>query len=406
MNKKRKLDYMGKKYIIDKNCKYYRILIVYLSTLQNNDECEIIDWAGEKDYKYAFNLTDNQIIKFNDININVSHVEKGTHKSGGYSTAPTIQKELCLTINCDSPDEVMNKLLETAKEMCSIKSEQESINVYNYDSKGDYWCFTCKKDKRDMKTLFLKENVSKNLFEDIDDFFESKSLYKKHGVPYKRNYLFEGIPGTGKTSLISVIASHFNMDVYVITFSPNMTDDKLNYAINSYMKKVKEERNLIVIEDIDSLFTNRKATSDNKTFMSFSGLLNCLDGVSVRTEQLIIMTTNHVNRLDPALLRPGRVDYHINFDFMDYFQIKNMYDSYFKLDDASEKHDKLFNKFYKNVEHKQLTPALLQGFFFSLLRKNKTSKLIDVSKNIGQLNESIKFTQKEDKSQTKFNMYN
>ena len=71
------------------------------------------------------------------------------------------------------------------------------------------------------------------------------------------------------------------------------------------------ERSIILLEDIDAAFRSRSGSdgsSKNGCFVTFSGLLNALDGVAASEHRLVFMTTNHIELLDPALIRPGRVD--------------------------------------------------------------------------------------------------
>lgn len=105
-----------------------------------------------------------------------------------------------------------------------------------------------------------------------------------------------------------------------------LTDDKLNHLLG-----LVPDRSFVLLEDIDSAFTRRVQTSEDgfKSSVTFSGLLNALDGVTSSEERIIFMTTNHYERLDPALIRPGRVDLHELLD-----------------DAAGEQAYRLFVKFY------------------------------------------------------------
>lgn len=374
--KKRKIETCFK---LDRNCNQYKNLVCYLGSLLDNKKYLITDTANEIGYRYTLALFQSETLEFHDTKIRIEHKEISPYKTSTYRFSPVVQRELSFYLACENPKEVIDLLIKEASEFCEEEKEEKFINIYHYDSKSKFWNFTCKKEKRKLETLFLKENVLENIIKDLEKFYKNKELYQKFGIPYKRNYLFEGVPGTGKTSLITILASHFELDVYIITFNPSMTDDNLNTAINAYMRKSKNEKNIVVIEDIDSLFIDRESCGDNKSNMSFSGLLNCLDGISVRDAQVIAITTNYKNRLDPALLRPGRIDYHINFDFMDKYQIKKMYNYYF---------DEGFKKFYKRVEYKRLTPAILQRFFFDNLEH-------DIFEKMKELDELINFTKKE-----------
>jgi len=77
---------------------------------------------------------------------------------------------------------------------------------------------------------------------------------------------------------------------------------------------------ILLLEDVDSLFSVDRKASNSKAKLSFSGLLNALDGVTAASGQIIILTTNHRERLDKAVTRNGRVDLHIPFPVMNHNQ--------------------------------------------------------------------------------------
>ena len=86
----------------------------------------------------------------------------------------------------------------------------------------------------------------------------------------------------------------------------------------------------MLLEDVDAVFTGR-ATTDSRqgTGVTFSGLLNAVDGVASQEGRLLFLTTNHIERLDPALIRPGRCDVHVKFDYATHDQIQRMFTAFF-----------------------------------------------------------------------------
>jgi mitochondrial chaperone BCS1 len=157
---------------------------------------------------------------------------------------------------------------------------------------------------------------------DINKFLESAQWYVDKGVPYRRGYLFYGPPGTGKTSFTEVIAGVMGMDVcYLNLGSENLDDDSVNTALNT-----APPRSIILLEDIDALFVGREAVTKNtQKQISFSGLLNALDGVRSQEGRIVFMTTNHPEKLDPALMRPGRADFHALINYGSYDQMRRMF---------------------------------------------------------------------------------
>jgi chaperone BCS1 len=133
----------------------------------------------------------------------------------------------------------------------------------------------------------------------------------QRGIPYRRGYLLYGLPGTGKTSFISALAGHFGYSICMLSLSERtLDDDRLNYLLNNAPPNC-----FMLLEDVDAAFVSRDLFDNSQhrayegmTRVTFSGLLNAIDGVTSTEERLLFMTTNHIDRLDPALIRPGRVD--------------------------------------------------------------------------------------------------
>jgi SpoVK/Ycf46/Vps4 family AAA+-type ATPase len=238
-------------------------------------------------------------------------------------------------------------------EVLDMLPEETKIRCFVWDE--SYWDDLYKRTKRPLSTIHLhgKETV---IYEDMKLFLSAKmrNRYTLLGTPYKRNYLFEGYPGTGKTSLIYALASELNMDVAIINFDPELTDVRFLRAIQRIPKNA-----ILILEDIDSLFEDRTKNTRSKNMISFSVLLNILDGLGYQEQLIIIMTTNFKCTLDKALKRPGRIDYTLHFDFSTKDQIEAMFKKF-----IPEQMDK-FDDFYKQIKSKNVTTAILQQFLFT-----------------------------------------
>lgn len=177
-----------------------------------------------------------------------------------------------------------------------------------YTSFGPEWRpFGQPRRKRPLESVILAEGVKERLMNDIKDFLGSSSWYNDRGIPYRRGYLLYGPPGSGKSSLIQALAGDLDYNICMINLSEQtLTDDRLNHLMNHV-----PDRSILLLEDVDSAFNERKQSEDQGyvSGVTFSGLLNALDGVASAEERIIFMTTNHPEKLDPALIRPGRVDY-------------------------------------------------------------------------------------------------
>ena len=171
--------------------------------------------------------------------------------------------------------------------------------------------------------MILDSQITETVLEDMKEFIDSEKWYKEMGVPYRRSYLFYGPPGTGKTSFAQALAGHLHFSVCFLNISDNMNDYNFNSLLNSAPLK-----SIILIEDVDAMFEGRKnKTQVNR--LTYSGFLNAIDGVRSQEGRIFIMTTNHKEKLDPALLRPGRIDSKYQLDLASKSQAERMYLRFF-----------------------------------------------------------------------------
>lgn len=148
--------------------------------------------------------------------------------------------------------------------------------------------------------------------------------------------------------MIFALASLFKKNISIFNFSVGITDTVFISAIS----QLGHDR-FLVLEDLDSLFVNRSPTDTNN--VSFNALSNVLDGACRKNGLVTFITCNHINNLDPALLRPGRIDYMMKFEFAAKNQIKEMYNKFL----PNQPH-----KFYENVKGKKINMSLIQKFLF------------------------------------------
>ncbi|KAL8716316.1 MAG: hypothetical protein Q9220_000221 [cf. Caloplaca sp. 1 TL-2023] len=183
--------------------------------------------------------------------------------------------------------------------------------------------------KRPLDSVVLDEGIKERIVADLRDFLRSEHWYYDRGIPYRRGYLLHGPPGSGKSSFIQALAGAFDYNIAIVNLSERgLTDDRLNYLLTIIPK-----RTLVLLEDVDAAFSNRRTQSESDGYhganVTFSGLLNALDGVASAEERVLFLTTNHVDRLDSALVRPGRVDMTVRLGEATRYQAAQLWDRFY-----------------------------------------------------------------------------
>ncbi|CAK9143436.1 unnamed protein product [Ilex paraguariensis] len=175
-------------------------------------------------------------------------------------------------------------------------------------------------------TLAMNEEAKAAIIDDLDRFVSGKDVYKRAGRAWKRGYLLYGPPGTGKSSLVASMANYLGAE----TTDRQLSDRKYPY-----------------FNDYDNKFT-------------LSGLLNFIDGLwsSCGDGRIIIFTTNHIDRLDPALLRSGRMDMHIPMSYCTPEGFRLLASKYLT---NCNNHHRLFGEIEGLIENVEATPAEKAG---------------------------------------------
>eukprot|EP00931_Biecheleriopsis_adriatica_P100463 TRINITY_DN75780_c0_g1_i1.p1 TRINITY_DN75780_c0_g1~~TRINITY_DN75780_c0_g1_i1.p1 ORF type:complete len:563 (+),score=94.14 TRINITY_DN75780_c0_g1_i1:153-1691(+) len=274
---------------------------------------------------------------------------------------------------------LLESILEAGREIQRRKREKylTVVQVYDYGKEhGLNWLHPQEKDRkqpgRSISSVVLPRcqysglDQAEALLEDAREFLASETWYVERGIPYRRGYLLHGIPGGGKSSLIMAVASELRLPIYMMQLSSElMSDDTLNSLLQYGMH---DPPSILLLEDVDLLHgavLNRRkssgksgggadaaeeteqrvedadlesgrrdqdASADKRRRggrLTLSGLLNALDGPTATTGRLLFMTTNAKHRLDPALLRSGRIDYELEFTEAEPEQIQRLFTRFY-----------------------------------------------------------------------------
>lgn len=156
---------------------------------------------------------------------------------------------------------------------------------------------------RDVNSVILKSNQMERICNHVDEFLASEGAYAKTGLPYHTGILLYGPPGTGKSSTGTVIGTKFGLDIYYISLLIMDSDEALQDAFS-----VVPPRSIVIVEDIDITSATSSRDPEGPRGVTMQGLLNVLDGQLAPHGVITFMTTNNVDSLDDAIIRPGRVD--------------------------------------------------------------------------------------------------
>jgi ATPase family associated with various cellular activities (AAA) len=165
---------------------------------------------------------------------------------------------------------------------------------------------------RTLESVILKEGQIERLVKDLEVFLDSEEEYGRASQPWHRGYLFHGIPGTGKSSVVKALANHFGMPLYYLPLGDLDKDADLMSLVGAIQPK-----SILLLEDVDVFHSMTERTEEEYGGTTIAAMLNALDGVWTPHGLITVMTTNNRDKLDSALIRPGRVDVDEEFTGLD-----------------------------------------------------------------------------------------
>ncbi|KPA81633.1 putative mitochondrial ATP-dependent chaperone, putative,mitochondrial chaperone BCS1 [Leptomonas pyrrhocoris] len=226
---------------------------------------------------------------------------------------------------------------------------RNTVHIYLSEGYSARWRLLSERLRRPLNTLYLPAET-KAIVEEARLFLRMKSTYAALGIPWRRGYLLEGPPGTGKSSFAMALAGELGLPLHILSLrSDNMDDDALLSLVSGL-----PPRSILLIEDFENALKAKHSVSTAeppdaegaspavaltystdvgggpRSALSLSALLNALDGVSSSEGRLLLITANDTSKIPfaDALLRPGRIDRRIAFEKLQPQQIEEMEESF------------------------------------------------------------------------------
>jgi hypothetical protein len=255
---------------------------------------------------------------------------------------------------------VIRKFIDDIQQQSKTSTWKQTMH---YRSRSGAWVTRYTHSTKTFASVVLKTEIKNQIISDFRNFLSAEKWYASMGLSYKRGYLFHGPPGSGKTSMVLAMSNESTRPIYRLDLSKIDSDDALETAFVTM-----PDNCMVVLEDVDcasivtharnspsSASSSPESLSYRSTF-TLSALLNHLDGVGSNHGRIFVMTSNHPELLDPALIRPGRVDMSIYMGRCCTDQMSQFYRLYFG-DDAEE------DERLAEVPEDVLTPAEVASVF-------------------------------------------
>lgn len=268
----------------------------------------------------VFNETSERTVAINGHKVTI-HLHRPENSTGSDEERPyrSVQPDV-LNFHCSSR-EGQQAVVDHLRELASDQDKRKPA-LHLLDSWGS-WSRRDDLPARQLDSVVLRTGQMERLRNDIQLFLDQEGDYVRRGVPYHRGFMLHGPPGTGKTSIVRALAAHFGLDLWYAPLGDLEKDTSLMSLINQV-----QPGSILLLEDVD-VYHAATERNDEQRGASMAGLLNALDGVATPHGLITFLTTNELDVIDPALLRPGRVDVSEEIGLPDADQIRRLYNHWY-----------------------------------------------------------------------------
>ncbi|GKC01113.1 AAA-ATPase-like protein [Tanacetum coccineum] len=331
---------------------FYRKVSTYLNSLSSIEDSDFTNLiSGKKPNSVVLSLDDDQIVADTFLGARLSwtneHINDKINKKTFILKIKKKDKRRILQAYIQHIYRTSEDIETRCKE---LKLYMNTMTMTSSTSACDNrivnrWSSVRLSHPATLETIAMDSDLKKKVKSDLELFLKSKQYYHRLGRVWKRSYLLYGPSGTGKSSFISAIAKFISYDVYDIDLSKVKDDSDLKMLLLQ-----TTSRSVIVVEDLD-----RFVTSNNSSVLgiSLSGILNFMDGIlnsCCGDEKIMIFTMNNKEKIDQAVLRPGRIDVHLYFPLCNFNSFKTLANNCLGLKD---------HKLFSQVEEIFLTGATI-----------------------------------------------
>lgn len=302
----------------------YRKVSSYLNSLASLDDSDLKNLnllSGTKPNEIFLHCDANQTVYDMFLSAKVSWMNELERDGDGSRS-----RSYVLKIRKNDKRRVLRQYLQHILTVTDeIEQRKNEIRLYmNLEAENGRWRSIPFNHPASFDTVVMDADLKNKVRSDLDQFLKSKQYYHRLGRVWKRTYLLYGASGTGKTSFIAAMARLLSYDVYDIDMSKVLDDSDLKTLLLQTTSK-----SLIVIEDLDRIL------AEKSTAVSLSGMLNFMDGIvsCCGEERVMVFTMNGKDQVDQAVMRPGRIDVHIEFPVCDFSAFKSLASSYLGVKD-------------------------------------------------------------------------